>query len=168
MANIGRWISPNGVDVTNSTILPFEVTVGGEQDPGSLLIHQRNGHILTRSFQGIYTCLVPNADGVEQYLSIGIYENGFNSMLPLAAAIENHSTLPSLTAPLSILSLDITSDSSTAFTLNCTSSGSPAAMVTWMKYLNQAASTKWLKSCIVESQPLTLTCWRSMLVHILL
>lgn len=80
VANTGQWISPNGVDVTNNTVLPFEVTVGNEQDPGSLLIHQRNGHILTRSFQGVYTCLVPDADGVQQYLSVGIYQNGFNSM----------------------------------------------------------------------------------------
>ncbi len=36
-----------------------------------------------------------------------------------------------LTAPVSITSLDVTSGSS--FTLNCTSSGSPATTVTWTK-----------------------------------
>ena len=79
MANVGHWIAPNGVDITNSAAHPFEVTVGDEQDPGSLLIHQRNGHIVTRSFQGIYTCLVQDDDRVQQYLNVGIYQNGFNS-----------------------------------------------------------------------------------------
>ena len=79
-ANVGHWISSNGVDVTSSAIYPFEVTVGDEQDPGSLLIHQRNGHIVTRSFQGVYTCLIRDQNQVQQYIYVGIYQNGFTSM----------------------------------------------------------------------------------------
>lgn len=79
VANVGQWIAPNGMDITSNTAHPFEVTVGDERDPGSLLIHQRNGHIVTRSFQGIYTCLVQDRDRVQQYLNVGIYQNGFNS-----------------------------------------------------------------------------------------
>lgn len=79
MANNGQWIAPNGVDITISNAHPFEVTVGDERDPGSLLVHQRNGHIVTRSFEGVYTCLVRDKDRVQQYLNVGIYQNGFNS-----------------------------------------------------------------------------------------
>ena len=79
MANVGRWIAPNGVDLTNSTMDPFDVNIGDEQDPGSLVIQQRSGHIVTRSFQGIYTCIIPDAIGLQNYLHVGIYQNGFNS-----------------------------------------------------------------------------------------
>ena len=79
--NVGRWIAPNGVDLTNSSADPFEVTVGDTQDPGSLVIQLRNGHIVSRSFQGVYTCVLPNQDGVQTYLRVGIYQNGFNSKI---------------------------------------------------------------------------------------
>ncbi len=79
MPNIGHWIAPNGADLTNSTTDPFDVNIGDDQDPGSLVIQQRNGHFVTRSFQGIYTCIIPNRNGVQTYLHVGIYQNGFNS-----------------------------------------------------------------------------------------
>ena len=79
MANIGHWIGPNGMDLTNSTTDPFVVSRGNEQDPGSLVVQLRNGHIVTRSFQGIYTCIIQNDNGVQSYIHVGIYQNGFNS-----------------------------------------------------------------------------------------
>ena len=78
VANMGQWIAPSGADITNSTTDPYDVTVGNEQDPGSLVIRQRNGHLVTRSFQGIYTCSIDTADGEQNYLHVGIYPNGFN------------------------------------------------------------------------------------------
>lgn len=79
VANTGRWIAPNGIDLTNSTTDPFDVVVGDEQDPGSLIVQQQDGHIVTRSFQGIYTCIIQSENGVQTYLHVGIYRNGFNS-----------------------------------------------------------------------------------------
>ena len=79
MAGIGHWISPNRVDLTNVTIDPFDVIVGTEQDTGSLVIRQRFGHVVTVSFQGIYTCIIPDENGVQTYHHIGIYQHGFNS-----------------------------------------------------------------------------------------
>ena len=76
---VGQWIAPSGVDITNATTDPFEVDIGDQRDPGSLVIQQRNGHIVTRSFQGVYTCIIPDKDGVEAYWHVGIYSNGFNS-----------------------------------------------------------------------------------------
>ncbi len=77
--NVGRWIAPGSVDYTNSTTDPFDVIVGDQQDPGSLVVQQRNGHSLTRSFLGIYTCIIPRANRMLAYFHIGIYQNGFNS-----------------------------------------------------------------------------------------
>ena len=79
VANIGCWIAPNGVDLTSSTTDPFDVSVGDEQDPGSLVIQQSSGHIVTRSFQGVYTCAIQDRNGALTYHYVGIYNDGFNS-----------------------------------------------------------------------------------------
>lgn len=78
MANIGHWIAPNGVDLTNNTLDPFDIIVGQEDDPGTLLVQLRNGHIITKSFEGVYTCIMPSEDGTQAYHQVGIYQNGFN------------------------------------------------------------------------------------------
>ena len=83
MPNAGRWIAPNGNDLTNSTVDPFNVIQGDERDPGSLIIQQAPGHIITNSFQGVYTCILPDDNGVQSYIYIGIYRNGFNCELTL-------------------------------------------------------------------------------------
>ena len=77
--NTGRWIAPNGEDLTNSTINPFDIIVGGAHDPGSIVVRQASGHIVTRSFQGIHTCIIPDEDGVETYIYVGIFQHGFDS-----------------------------------------------------------------------------------------
>ena len=79
--NVGRWIAPNGNDFTSSTIDPFTVIQGDEQDPGSLIIQQANGYIITNSFQGVYTCILPDENGVQTYLHVGIYRSGFSCEL---------------------------------------------------------------------------------------
>lgn len=78
MPNVGRWIAPNGNDLTNSTVDPFNVIQGNEHDPGSLIIQQASGHIVTQSFQGVYTCILPDESAVQNYLHVGIYRNGFS------------------------------------------------------------------------------------------
>jgi len=79
MLNIGSWISPNGNDVTRDSSDPFDVLVGGSNDPGSLIITQRSGHLITRSFQGVYTCIIEDDEQQSKYLQVGLYPNGFNS-----------------------------------------------------------------------------------------
>ena len=77
----GRWIAPNGDDLTNSTVDPFRVIQGDEHDPGSLIIQQASGHIITNSFQGVYTCILPDENAAKQYVHVGIYQNGFSCEL---------------------------------------------------------------------------------------
>lgn len=78
--NVGHWIAPNGEDLTNNTIDPFDIEVGDELDPGSVVVRQASGHIVTRSFQGVHTCIIPDDNGVQTYLHVGIFQNGFDSM----------------------------------------------------------------------------------------
>ena len=77
--NIGSWISPSGIDLTNSTIDPFDVLVGGREDPGSLVIQQRSGHLISSSFQGVYRCIIEDEMQQQNYLLVGIYATGFSS-----------------------------------------------------------------------------------------
>lgn len=79
IADTGHWIAPNGVDLTNSTTDVFDIIRGDEEDPGSLIVRLHHGHIVTRSFEGVYTCVIPMDDGIEAYHLIGIYQTGFNS-----------------------------------------------------------------------------------------
>jgi hypothetical protein len=77
--NVGRWIAPNGEDLTNSTIDPFDIVVGDFLDPGSIIVRQASGHIVTRSFQGMHTCIIPDENGVQTYIHVGIFQHGFES-----------------------------------------------------------------------------------------
>ena len=97
MPNTGRWIAPNGNDLTNSTVDPFNIIQGDERDPGSLIIQQAPGHIITNSFQGVYSCVLPNDNGVLSYIYVGIYRNGFNCELTMLLVVLNASC--SLTNP---------------------------------------------------------------------
>ena len=77
--NTGHWLAPSGSDLTNSTTDPYKVTVGGVEDPGSLVVQQRVGHVVTRSFEGVYTCVLEDEAGEQVYWRVGIYQSGFNS-----------------------------------------------------------------------------------------
>lgn len=81
--NVGHWIAPNGNDLTHSAVDPFDVLQGDESDPGSLIIRQASGHIITNSFQGVYTCILPDENGLQNYLHVGIYQNEFSCKLKL-------------------------------------------------------------------------------------
>ena len=81
LANIGQWIAPSGEDITSKPADPFDVTHGGETDPGFLSIRQAIGHSITTSFQGVYSCIIPDEDGLDSYLHVGIYPDSFSSKL---------------------------------------------------------------------------------------
>ena len=78
MPDVGNLIAPNGQDITTSGIDPFDVMVGGDSNPGYLSILQASGHFLTATFQGMYTCILPDENEVENQLNVGIYPHGFN------------------------------------------------------------------------------------------
>ena len=73
MPHVGEWLNPTGQDITQSTSDPFNVIVGGENDPGYLDISLHSGRILTIQEQGVYTCRIPDESGVTAYFHIGIY-----------------------------------------------------------------------------------------------
>ena len=69
---MGQLVAPNGMDITNDSSI---VTVGNISDPGFISLQLQN-----ISNEGVYSCVIPDQDGIEQYLHIGIYYGRFNSM----------------------------------------------------------------------------------------
>ena len=69
-ADIGQFIAPNGNDITNDS----SVTIGDGSDPGHVSIQLQSG-----GEEGVYSCVIPDENDVEQYLHVGIYYGAFNS-----------------------------------------------------------------------------------------
>lgn len=73
MPDVGRWLTPSGQDTTLSANDPFDVTVGGQDDPGYLDVALSPGLILTFRDQGVYTCHIPDETGMNVSVFVGIY-----------------------------------------------------------------------------------------------
>lgn len=76
--HVGAWLAPNGSDITNSTTDRLDVNLGGEDYPGSISMEVEIGYSLGSNDQGVYTCTIPDENGEQQYLHVGIYSYGFN------------------------------------------------------------------------------------------
>lgn len=67
---MGQIVAPNGSYITSSSC----VTIGGVEDPGYISLRlQSSGD------QGVYSCAIPDENGVQQFLHVGIYYGAFNS-----------------------------------------------------------------------------------------
>ena len=85
--NIGQWIAPSGQDATYRTSDPFDVVLGGGNDPGYLDISLHSGQFITFNDQGVYTCRIPDENGVPRSVFVGIYLPALISkhLLPLSS-----------------------------------------------------------------------------------
>ena len=66
MADVGRWITPQGQDSTYNMTDIFGVSVGGMDNPGSINISLEAGRSIGSSQQGVYACIIPDEGGLEQ------------------------------------------------------------------------------------------------------
>jgi len=58
---------------------PFEVTVGGSDNPGSLQVENPNTHPpLSSDNEGVYTCEIADETVETNFLYVGLYLNGFS------------------------------------------------------------------------------------------
>ncbi len=80
LRDVGRWLAPPGQDITFSADDPFDVTIGGQNDPGYLDVSLHSGRILTIHDQGVYTCRIPDETGINVSVLIGIYLPALTSM----------------------------------------------------------------------------------------
>ena len=70
-SSIGLWYYPNGTQVPvfteNSQIVIFS-----KKFKGQIALARKKG---IRDYQGLYTCIIPDENGVNQTLVVGIYTN---------------------------------------------------------------------------------------------
>ena len=80
-AGVGQFIAPNGTDISNNSSV---ITIGNVTDPGYISLELQD---IVVTNQGIYRCVIPDEDGVQQILHIGISYGPFNGVLVLFSLI---------------------------------------------------------------------------------
>ena len=74
---VGQFIGRDGRDITYQFGDPFYVSIGGVQNPG--LIQVSSYTTLQTSYQGVYTCRIPDETGKFVDINVGFYRYEFNS-----------------------------------------------------------------------------------------
>ena len=87
-SGIGQWIGPNGATVMRSGSF-LTVVRGGGHFPSYVGLQLRTNQSLSMFDEGIYTCIIPDENGDQQALHVGIYRHGFYSMLVTIITILN-------------------------------------------------------------------------------
>ena len=75
-SNAGKWYYPNGDEVAGNDGR-FTTEHGGGIFPSYIGLQLTSGFTLMASDQGVYTCIIPDENGIEQSLLVGIYVFGF-------------------------------------------------------------------------------------------
>ena len=80
--NIGRWISQAGNDITFTSLDAFQVDFQSGSFPSYTTLQLHQGSALTESAdQGVYSCLIPDENGTERTLHIGLYPSNYSGKL---------------------------------------------------------------------------------------
>ena len=93
--NVGQWISPEGVDITSNHLDPFSIQFrsgSGYHSYNTFQLLDRLAQPFTTSYDGVYSCIVPDDQGIMQTLHIGIYSNEYSSKhlgVPSRASLTN-------------------------------------------------------------------------------
>ena len=75
--NIGQWFTPNKTRIEQSNSL-FTVVRGGGNFPAYAGLQLRSNRSLTQYDEGIYTCVIPDENGIQQTIYVGIFRHGTN------------------------------------------------------------------------------------------
>ena len=80
--NAGQWFAPNRVAVSTQSSSSLSVVHGGGGSfPAYIGLQLRAGRSLSASDEGVYTCTIPDENGIQKILHIGIYRYGYYGML---------------------------------------------------------------------------------------
>ena len=77
ISNIGHWLAPNQIEITEFSTGPLTVVRGGGNFPSYVALQLRAGSSLAEVDQGVYTCIIQDENGVQQTLFVGVYNSGF-------------------------------------------------------------------------------------------
>ena len=81
--NVGHWISPQGIDITNNLLDPFAIRFYSGSDIlsyNTFKLFDYSMQPMTSEYDGLYSCIVPDDQGIMQTLHIGIYSYQYSSM----------------------------------------------------------------------------------------
>ena len=80
-SNVGRWLSPEREDITLHPTDDFIIVFNEGQFPSYNIFALLPSSSFSSADEGVYTCLVPDENGVEQTLHIGIYSGGYPGII---------------------------------------------------------------------------------------
>ena len=75
--HIGRWISPAGNDITFTSTDAFNIGLHSGSFHSYTTLELSNGFSLLGANQGVYSCQIPDENGTQNTLHIGIYPHGY-------------------------------------------------------------------------------------------
>ena len=74
---IGQWFAPNGAEITQNSGGSFTVVRGGGNFPSYIGLQLKTGRSFSVLDEGVYTCVIPDENGVRQTLHVGLYSRGY-------------------------------------------------------------------------------------------
>lgn len=74
--SIGQWFAPNGMEITQNGGSSFTVVLGGGNFPSYVGLQLKSGRSLSVYDEGVYTCVIPDENGIQQSLHVGLYRHG--------------------------------------------------------------------------------------------
>ena len=131
---IGHWYFPNATYVPNKIINDYNLQWDfyRNRGPSVVRMHRRRGGVT-----GVYRCKIPNRNGTNIVLYIGVYTNNTGQLTFLHTSASCKLSCFHLTSGavvVSFIQFQLTSElnaTTPTFTLTCTSTGGPATTVTW-------------------------------------
>lgn len=76
-SGIGQWFAPNGVAITQNGGGSFTVVHGGGNFPSYIGLQLKTSRLFSAFDEGVYTCIIPDENGVQQTLHAGLYRYGY-------------------------------------------------------------------------------------------
>lgn len=76
-SGIGQWFAPNGVAITQNGGGSFTVVRGGGNFPSYIGLQLKTGRLFSVFDEGVYTCIIPDENGVLQTMHVGLYRYGY-------------------------------------------------------------------------------------------
>lgn len=83
-SNVGRWISSQGDDITVNFLDPF--TIQFKNGPGypsfnTFKLQNPISQPFTSTYNGVFSCIIPDSEGVVHTLHVGIYSDEYSGQL---------------------------------------------------------------------------------------
>ena len=125
---IGQWFAPSGAEITQNGGGSFTVVRGGGNFPSYVGLQLRAGRSFSVFDEGVYSCIIPDENGIRQTIHVGLYSRGYYGEYSMRLFADHIMHIVNLIVVTP--TAEVTSTTDPMFTLKCTTSGAPA-IVSW-------------------------------------